>query len=440
MRIQKLAAFLVMTVVTSTQVLGDAILNERATQASSLIAANPTVPAGLFDKAFTALVNDAQLAVIGKQFFEQCGSVQHVQQTQTISAFGGKFDMVMEKGQVVSMTITISDKVPHQIVGLFFGMPSPMLKTMDDAVAALKKLGSGVSFALWKLDDAGGKPIATLNPDTPMAIGSAFKLYVLGTLMEEVKLKKRTPADVVSLRAEGRSLPSGSMQDWPVGAPVTLSTLANMMISISDNTATDTLIATLGRERIEGMLSVMGMKDPQRTLPFLCTSEMFKLKGRQGGAMATAYAALDVAGRRAMLASPAMTGAIDMGQMDSSAFTVPSHVDSVEWFASTNDLCRAMNWIRIAADSQPAESLQVLEGALAINRGLDISRDAFPWVGFKGGSEPGVLNSTYLLKAKNGAWYALSASWNDSEKVIDLQTFAAIVQRTIYVLGANAKE
>ena len=51
-------------------------------------------------------------------------------------------------------------------------------------------------------------------------------------------------------------------QDWPKGAPVTLHTLATLMISISDNTATDQLIAIVGRDAIAEELRASGHAEP----------------------------------------------------------------------------------------------------------------------------------------------------------------------------------
>lgn len=45
-----------------------------------------------------------------------------------------------------------------------------------------------------------------------------------------------------------KSLPGGILQNWPKGAPLTLHTLAGLMISQSDNTAADTLLEILGRD------------------------------------------------------------------------------------------------------------------------------------------------------------------------------------------------
>lgn len=409
-------------------------LDRRAHEASGILSAQPNWPEGMFDPAFSRQVSDDQLRGIGRDFFSKAGAVKTVLGTSRTNAHSGSFDLVMEKGVVVPMQLTISDKPPHQVVGLFFGKPVPLMKDMPAVAKALRKLGGRISFGVWKLGDGEPQPLATLDPDTPLAIGSAFKLYVLGTLMEQLKAG-RSPAHTVPLTDACRSLPSGQMQEWPANAPVTLSTAANLMIAQSDNTATDLLIRNLGRENIEAMLPVMGMKDPARNRPFLTTVELFRLKLMQDESLADEYLKLDEAGRRRFLQEKVASGPLDLAKMDVGGLATPNRIDQLEWFASASDLCRALDWIRVAGEGPAGSPARTLRDALAINRGLDISEDRFPWVGFKGGSEPGVICLAYLLQDRAGTWHALAVAWNETEEGVQESELAALVQRAIFVLG-----
>jgi len=51
--------------------------------------------------------------------------------------------------------------------------------------------------------------------------------------------------------------------------------------------------------------------------------------------------------------------------------------------------------------------------------------------GYKGGSEPGVLNLSWLLQDKAGEWYAVSASWNDPAHTLDESRLIALGHRLI---------
>ncbi|MBU3727918.1 MAG: serine hydrolase [Phycisphaerales bacterium] len=412
-------------------------LERRAREVAEVIAESPVWPDDLLATSFTAQVKPAQLRAIGQQYFAQCGAVVEVQPTSAQGEHSGTFDLITSKGMVVSMTLALSDKAPHEVVGLLFGLPAPMLKSLDEAVDALRALGGQVSFGVWQLGDGPPKAIASLDPDRSMAIGSAFKLHVLGALVGQVKGGQRALTDIVPLRPQFKSLPSGQMQEWPDGTPVTIATAANLMISVSDNTATDLLIATIGRERVEAAMSTMGVADPARTQPFLTTAEMFLLKFVGDGSRAREYAALDVGGRRAYLERSALSGPVGTDALNANALAQPTMIDSIEWFASASDLARTMDWIRVQTEGDAASPLMQLREALAINRGLAISPKQFPWVGFKGGSEPGAINLTYLLKSSRGEWFALAATWNDPSRTLDEGAFAALIQRAIYVLGST---
>jgi hypothetical protein len=412
------------------------VLERRAREAAAICAKEPAWPEDLFDADFQKQVPPARMRAIGLDYFSKCGALEGVQLVQRQGPWAGKYDLLFEKERVVPMTITVSEKPPHPVVGLWYGMPEPLMKDVAAAVKLLEKLPGKVSFAVWKLGGEEPEVLAELAPDASLAIGSAFKLYVLGALVKDVAEGKRKAADVVALVERHRSLPTGQMQEWPVGAPVTLATLASMMISISDNTATDHLLFALGRERVEAQLGPMGNAQPARSIPFLATHELFRLKETRGGAGAEAYLELDLAGKRAYLEKEVPTWPLTRESIDHGSFSKPNRIDTLEWFASAADLCRALDWLRVNTQKGPAAPLR---DVLTINRGLDVSKELFPWAGFKGGSEPGVLNLSFLLQAKNGSWYALSAGWNDTAANVDEAALMPIVQRALHVLGKSAK-
>jgi hypothetical protein len=262
-----------------------------------------------------------------------------------------------------------------------------------------------------------------------MAIGSSFKLYILSELVRATNARERKWSDVVALEEKTKSLPSGILQSWPAGAPLTLHTLATLMISISDNTASDQLLATIGRERVEQMLRATGHAKPELNMPFLSTLEMFKIKGEPTAKAPNAYLALDVKGRRAFLSETIA----QVKREDTKPFQdgKPAYVDKIEWFASAGDLCRLMNWLR-----RETERDVTARRILSINpgSGLMIPREKWQYVGYKGGSEPGVLNMTYLLQSKAGNWYAFSVSWNNSQAVLENEKVFGLAQRLLQLI------
>jgi hypothetical protein len=90
-----------------------------------------------------------------------------------------------------------------------------------------------------------------------------------------------------------------------------------------------------------------------------------------------------------------------------------------------------MNWLRLNTERESGDEVRRI---LSINRGLTISKDKWKYVGFKGGSEAGVMNMTYLLQSADGEWYALSAGWNDTHAPVDEVKLEGLVGRAIELI------
>ncbi len=79
-------------------------------------------------------------------------------------------------------------------------------------------------------------------------------------------------------------------------------------------------------------------------------------------------------------------------------------------------------------------------GALAINPALP-EEDAENWnfVGYKGGSETGVINMTYLLQSKKGDWFVVTGSWNNENAPVENENFALLMQKAVKILQEQTK-
>jgi len=339
-------------------------------------------------------------------------------------AFSGDFQFEFEKGFSSPVAIVLDRAPPYLVSGLLIGPLVPKAKSIDEVIAQLKRLPGTTSLFVATLEPDAMHPIAELNADQPLAIGSAFKLYVLAELIRQIAAQDRRWTDVTPLDNNARSLPSGFLRDWPAGSPLTLHTLAALMISQSDNTAADHLIHLLGRDQVEKVLGVTGQAQPQQNIPFLTTVEMFKLKGEPSGRLMADYLAASPAGRLKLLNGPVAEFSREAIEFPST----PSHIADVEWFASTSDLGRVMQWIHTQTASDRTSAARQI---LAINPGLQLSKERWKYVGYKGGSEPGVLNLTYLLETSDNRWLTVSATWNDPDKILDEPRFLGLVERTI---------
>ncbi len=222
------------------------------------------------------------------------------------------------------------------------------------------------------------------------------------------------------------------MQDEPAGTKHTLAWFATQMISISDNTAADHLLHRLGRENVEKNLAAMGLADPSRMIPFPSTRDLFILKATKNATLAKEYLAADVAGRRALLDGPVASTPIALA--DLADWTSPRQLDTLEWFASTTDLCAAMANLQ-GLGGQPG--LGQALATLAVNPVMPVDKARWPYVGFKGGSEPGVLQLTWLLRRADDRWFALSMTLDDPASAADHSLAAVgLAQGALSLLAA----
>ena len=111
-----------------------------------------------------------------------------------------------------------------------------------------------------------------------LAIGSVFKLYILGELGRQIAAGELSWDDEIAIDDAYRSMPSGDLHYAPAGTTYSVRYLAEVMISQSDNTATDHLLFTLGRENVEAMVATMGHADSSLMIPMLSTRELFAIK------------------------------------------------------------------------------------------------------------------------------------------------------------------
>ena len=106
----------------------------------------------------------------------------------------------------------------------------------------------------------------------------------------------------------------------------------------------------------------------------------------------------------------------------------PLRIGELEWFASANDLARTLDWLRRNGDPQALAILGISPG------GAPSLRQDFDYVGYKGGSEPGVLNLTWLVRNRAGVWHAVTGTWNNPAAALDEARFVGLMQRALQLV------
>ncbi|OGR79133.1 MAG: hypothetical protein A2X32_11475 [Elusimicrobia bacterium GWC2_64_44] len=389
-------------------------LNAAAAEAARQVAAEPGGLPELFDKTFFRHISLEELRGLFAGLYAGHGAVERVVLVSSAAA-SGHFFFDTDKGYRIPAALSVAPE-SGLITGLFFQPAYLRNAALRSVRADLAALPGRKGFLARRL---GEKPedLEELGGDEHFAVGPAFKLYVLGALV-----RAGVPWDrVFRLREEDKSPPSGRLRAWPDGSPLTAHTLAALMLSESDDTASDALITALGRRKLEDSLAALGDPDSARLRPFLKTSEMFKLKSDTAAALK--YLNLPAAEKYRFL--DALAGA-EPGPAKPQRS--PFGVGKLGWFASPADLCRVMEWLEREGGTGALE-------LLALDPGLGAGAD-FLYAGYRGGSEPGVLSATWLLKNDRSQWYCLSASWNDEKDPLDADRFSALMREALAALAA----
>jgi beta-lactamase class A len=377
-----------------------------------------------FDAAFLAQISPAMLnqglqAATGVKLL----SIQ-VSEPDTLIA------LVSTSGVLPRAQVTLTVDSQGLISGLRISPASaaPAPATWAGVDAAVRSVAPQVRLLVADVSNGSCQPVHSIDPAAAAPLGSAFKLYVLdalGTAVASGRVRWNQP---VTVTAQLKSLPSGQLQNEPDGTQVSVQDTAAKMISVSDNTAANMLINLVGRPAVQAALTTTGMADPALDRPFLTTRELFILKLDQWPALANRYIAANQAGRQALLA-----GTIDPAPLPTlaaaRAWTTPRDINSLEWFASADDICRAYTALAALARrpglAPIGQVLSLNDGGLA----LDPAQWKTTW--FKGGSEPGVLTLAYLATTRAGRSYVVTVLAEDPSQPINEATAAPVLLSAI---------
>ena len=102
-----------------------------------------------------------------------------------------------------------------------------------------------------------GQTVA-VDPDTPVNTASVIKVAIMLEAMYEVKAGRLSFDDTLTLRKEDQVSGSGVLLLFHTPAPINFETALVMMITQSDNTATNLVLAHVGRERVNARLRALG--------------------------------------------------------------------------------------------------------------------------------------------------------------------------------------
>jgi beta-lactamase class A len=333
------------------------------------------------------------------------------------------------RGVSFQMSVAVESSGPHRIIGLNLRPLAPKLTSWRSIDGALSKLGTHAELYV---GSPSGRTIHARHAWAPLAVGSAFKLYVLGALGQAIEERRASWQEQLAISTAHKNLPAGGMAADRAGSEHSLREYAEQMISVSDNTAADHLIARLGRAAIERQLQPLGNHTPELDEPFLTTRELFALKLAAPAGLRIAYDDGDSARRRALLPE---VDALSPTLAAAARWSTPRLIDRIEWFASASDLSRAISTL-VARSAAP--NLAPLK-AILMNPASLTNPSPWSYVAYKGGSEPGVFSQTWYLQRRDGARFTVSLIVNDPHRLIDEGAAASIGQAVIAKLATSRR-
>jgi beta-lactamase class A len=287
--------------------------------------------------------------------------------------------------------------------------------------AALAEAAPDFALLVGEVVDGEVVPLLDVNADLVLPIGSSFKFWILAALTEQVEQGILGWEQVVVIEEPYKSVPGGDLRYALDGTQYTMRYLAERMMQKSDNTATDHMLHLAGRENVETMMATtIGIADPSPNLPMISTRELAMLKFAYPTDKLDAYYAADIDEQRRILAEE--IAAIPYSALEDIDQTAPLEIDRVEWFANRDDLARTMVWLWEASQR---EGLLPAKEVIALETQLRFDGEIWPYVGFKGGSEMGVLAGSWIMQRADDRMFIFTIGFRNETGEVD--TPAAVV-------------
>jgi len=271
--------------------------------------------------------------------------------------------------------------------------PSDSGLDLDQAADKFMTLGSENGLFVGYIDPAGEcVGVVERDPDTPRALGSIFKTWVLGAVAGAVNDGGVLPSDTIPLSAAERA-PGGLLNNEPVGTLITVQDMATLMMGVSDNTATDHLHELAGRVEVGDFVQGSGVADPDLLLPFLNISEQFHVFTRFDLPTALSYVNGTEAFQQAFLTS-------SLEPLGSSfpvnfPFFHEQILTTGTWRATPRDICRTLGALREVPEAQGG--FAVVEEAMGAQAAQPGIRNPWARVWYKGGSLVSGVSGNHVL-------------------------------------------
>lgn len=294
------------------------------------------------------------------------------------------------------------------------------------------------------LSDGPGLLVATINAQnqcqlvtgrdatTPRSTASIFKLWILAGVADALDERVIFHDQVVALDGS-KQVAGGPLSREPAGLPMSVDRLATLMMGVSDNTATDMLLALSGRDRIDSLHAEYGHATPELMAPQLGISEQFHLFFSFPMAEALEYVNGTESFQRDFLANRIVplgaSGSGGGGYFNESLF-----IDGA-WQASPMDICG--NFARHRQHAPGSDAALLVDRALQTSAAQPNVREHWDRVWYKGGNLESsvngqlVLTHAFMLESAGRDPVVVVAMANNSSGQIDVFDVQSVVGRLL---------
>ena len=296
---------------------------------------------------------------------------------------------------------------------------------LEAAADRFMALSPEAGVLLARIDDSHQcQPLVARNAEVPRSIASVFKIWILGAVADALDDRSVTYDQVLPLDG-AKQVNGGPLFNQPAGTPLSVDELATFMLGVSDNTATDMLLALAGRERMNGLHAEYGHRTPELMAPQLGISEQFHLFFSFPMMEALSYVNGTEAFQRTFLEErivPLGSSATGGGGF----FNESLFIDGA-WQASPLDVCGA--FARHRRHVPGSDAALVVERALQASAAQPNLRERWDRVWYKGGSlDSGasgrlVLTHAFMFEREGESPYVLVGFSNNPSGGLENEGF-----------------
>lgn len=110
----------------------------------------------------------------------------------------------------------------------------------------------------------------------------------------------------------------------------------------------------------------------------------------------------------------------------------PVRTNTLEWFSNRYDMRHLLASLYNTAKQK---NMQPISEILSLKYQLDIDREQWIYIGFKGSSEMGVLAGNWLLQRNDGRFFVLSFALNNEQEAINVPAVIPVLHSAVELLG-----